>query len=265
MKYIDIHSHLNLEPLYSVRSEVITRMREKGTQTVVVGVDWETSCKAVDLSCEFPDVCIGATIGQHPNDNPEEVFEYQKFLELAVSSCVIGIGECGLDYYRLTGNTEDKEKEIERQKKLLRTHVRLATETTLPLMIHARPSKDSRSDAYIDVLDILEEEKFLGNVNFHFYVGDVETTRRIIAKGYSMSFDGPITFTQEYDEIIRIIPLEQIMCETDAPFAAPVPHRGKICEPWMVIEVLKKIATLKELSIEEANEQILKNSHVYLK
>ncbi len=265
MKYIDIHSHLNLEPLYSMRTEVIVRMREKGTQTIVVGVDWETSRKAVELSSEFPDVCLGATIGQHPNDNPEEVFEYQKFLDLASSSLVIGIGECGLDYFRLTGSDEDKKLEIRRQKKLFRTHVKLATETKLPLMIHARPSKDSRSDAYSDVLDILEEEKFLGTVNFHFYVGNLEITHKIIVKGYSMSFDGPITFTDQYDEIIKQIPLEQIMCETDAPFAAPIPYRGKTCEPWMVIEVLKKIAALKELSIEEVNEQIWKNYHTYLK
>ena len=262
MKYIDAHSHLNIEPLYSMRGEVIERMREKGIQTITIGVDYETSKKAIELALEFPDVCIGATIGQHPNDNPEEVFEYEKFLELAQHPKVLGIGECGLDYFRLKGSNDEQECEKARQAVLFRTHIKLAQETGKPLMIHARPSKGAM-DTYEEVLRMLEEENFSGKVDFHFFVGDLRIAKEIVAHGWSMSFDGPITFAREYDEVIQYIPLEQIMCETDAPFAAPVPHRGKTCEPWMVEEVVKKIAEIKKLPITKMNEQILKNITKY--
>ncbi len=262
MKYIDIHSHLNLEPLYGMRGEVVERMREKGVQTVTIGVDYETSKKAIDLSDEFPDVCIGATIGQHPNDNPEEVFDYEKFLKLAQHPKVLAIGECGLDYFRLTGDEVSQWREKARQASLFLTHIKLAQAVQKPLMIHARPSK-GEMDTYEDVLQMLEEENFTGKVNFHFFVGDLSIAKRIIERGWSMSFDGPITFAREYDEVIDYIPLEQIMCETDAPFAAPVPYRGKTCEPWMVEEVVKKIAEIKKLPIHEVNGQLMKNISQY--
>lgn len=255
--YIDMHSHLNLSPLWEERENITTKMKELGIGTITVGVDFETSERAIALTKQYPDVCIGATVGQHPNDNPEEVFGYEKYLQLAQDEKVVAIGECGLDYFRLQGT--EKEKEIERQKKLLRIHIQLASETGLPLMIHARPSKGSASDTYTDVLDILEEEGFTGKVDFHFYVGDLATTKRIIAKGYSMSFDGPITFTTEYDEIIREIPLTQIMCETDAPFSAPMPYRGQTNYPYYVSEVYKKIAHIKNLPEPEVAEQVLNN------
>jgi TatD DNase family protein len=265
MNYIDIHSHLNISPLWEEREAVIHTMRENGISTITVGVDFEMSERAIQLAQDYPDVCIGATVGQHPNDNPEEVFEYEKYVALAKQPKVVAIGECGLDYFRLKGSEEDKIREKERQSVLFRAHVRLATETRLPLMIHARPSKDSRSDTYIDVLDILEEEKFEGKVDFHFYVGDLETTKKIVAQGYSMSFDGPITFTDEYNEVIEYIPLEQIMCETDAPFAAPMPYRGQTNYPYYVGEVYKKIAEIKKLPETEVVEQILKNVREFYK
>jgi TatD DNase family protein len=257
--YIDMHSHLNLSPLWEEREVITSKMRESGVSTITVSVDFETSKRAIELAEQYPDVCIGATVGQHPNDNPEEVFEYEKYLGLAKHPKVVAIGECGLDYFRLNGSDEEKVKEIERQKKLLRTHIKLATETGLPLMIHARPSKDSRSDTYIDVLDILDDMKFTGKADFHFYVGDLETTKKIVEKGYSMSFDGPITFSSDYDEVIAYIPLEQIMAETDAPFATPMPYRGQTNYPYYVGEVYKKIAEIKKSSVTEVTEQILKN------
>ena len=147
-------------------------------------------------------------------------------------------------------------------------------------MIHARPSKNSM-DAYEDALDILENATLLQvstpsstrgaqgsrlRANFHFFVGDLEIAKRILENGWTVSFDGPITFSNDYDEVIKMLPLESIMAETDAPFAAPAPYRGKFCEPWMVEEVVKKIAEVKSLDLEIVRAQLLENvKRVFLK
>lgn len=257
--YIDIHSHLNLSPLYEMRDQVIERMKKEKIKTIVVGVDFETSEKAVSICKEFPEVCIGSTIGQHPNDNREEVFDFEKYKLLAQDSCVVGVGECGLDYFRLSGNEEEINLEKRRQMDLFIEHINLAKYTNKMLMIHARPSKGTM-DAYEDTLNILEKENFTGKVNFHFFVGDSSIAKRVVEHNWTMSFDGPITFTNEYDEVILNTPLENILCETDAPFAAPTPHRGKTCEPWMVIEMYKKISQIKKLSLEDTKQQLYLNS-----
>lgn len=252
-KYIDIHSHLNLSPLSYDIEAVVSRMREQGVVTITVGTDLQYSKSAIEIAEKYSDIVLGATVGLHPNDNIDEIFDKDKYLELAKNPKVVAIGECGLDYFR-TNDDETKK----RQKEVFRMHIDIAKEVGKPLMIHSRPSKGSM-DAYNDALEILSEYEGLKG-NFHFYVGDLETTKRILQKGFTMSFDGPITFAREYDEVIRYIPLDKLHAETDAPFAAPVPYRGKTCEPWMVIEVVKKIAEIKGLSIEEVREALIQNA-----
>jgi TatD DNase family protein len=211
------------------------------------------SKKAIEIEEKYSDIVLGATAGLHPNDNIDEIFNKEMYLELARNPKVVAIGECGLDYFR-TNDDETKK----RQKEVFRMHIDIAKEVGKPLMIHSRPSKGSM-DAYNDALEILSEYEGLKG-NFHFYVGDLETTKKVLDKGFTLSFDGPITFARDYDEVIRYIPLDKLHAETDAPFAAPVPYRGKTCEPWMVIEVVKKIAEIKGLSIEEAREALIQNA-----
>jgi TatD DNase family protein len=177
-------------------------------------------------------------------------------LSLALKEKVVAIGECGLDYFR----DNDEDFKI-KQKEIFKLHIKLALETKKPLMIHARPSKGTM-DAYFDVLDILESYKKDNsklNANFHFFVGDINIVKRALGFSFTFSFDGPITFSHDYDEVIKEIPIESIMAETDSPFAAPVPYRGKRCEPFMVKEIIKRIAELKGLSEEETNKIILSN------
>lgn len=258
LKYIDIHSHLNLEMLQKDREAVLVRMNEAQVGTITIGVDYETSCEAISIAKQYDFIWAG--VGMHPADNTEEIFDFEKYKILAQDSKVVCIGECGLDYYRTP--MEEKEATKERQEKLFREHVQLALEVAKPLMIHARPSPGSM-DAYVDVLDILEEYKKMYPqliANFHFFVGDIEIAKRILSFGFTMSFDGPITFSRDYDEVIKFLPLENIMAETDAPFAAPVPYRGKTCEPYMVTEIYKKIAEIKNLSEEIVRENILANA-----
>lgn len=254
--YIDIHSHLNLEPLYSRKEEVLSNMKENATAAITVGVDFGTSQQAVLLAEEGS---LWATIGMHPTDNQHEQFEYEAYKNLAAHPEVVAIGECGLDYYR-DQNPEMKQK----QEALFREHVRLAQEVGKPLMIHARPSKGTM-DAYEDVLTILENTPDAPKANFHFFVGNVEIAKRILALGGTMSFDGPITFTTDYDEVLTFVPLESMHAETDAPFAAPAPYRGKTCEPWMVREVAQKIADVKGLPLEQVRLQLKKNAQQFFK
>lgn len=255
--YFDIHSHLNLEPLVSKSDEVIAEMKKKGIGTITVGVDYTTSKIAVDLAHAHSEM-LWATVGQHPNDNPEEEFDYAKYLELARDEKVVSIGECGLDYYRLKGSEEEKQVEVERQKELFIQHIKLAVETNKPLMIHARPHVGSE-DAYIDTIRILEEENFTGHANFHFFVGNLDTAKKIVSKNWSVSYDGPITLTNDYDEVIKWIPLENIMSETDAPFAAPIPYRGQTNYPQYVEFVYKKIAEVKDITVLELKSKIFNN------
>jgi len=255
MKYIDIHSHLNIEPLRANRAEVISRMVENEVSTITIGVDYETSVEAIEIAEKYDFIYAG--IGLHPNDNLDEEFDIEKYRLLAQNQKVVCIGECGLDYFR----NEGEDFKI-RQKEIFLRHIELAIELNKPLMIHARPSKNTM-DAYIDALDILEEYKksspdLMGN--FHFFVGDLGIAKKILDIGFTVSYDGPITFSHDYDEVIKFLPIESIMAETDAPFAAPVPHRGKTCEPFMVIEVYKKIAEIKSLDLETVVAKLGENA-----
>lgn len=259
IKYIDIHSHLNLNPLKDDREGVIRRMVENEVGTITIGVDYETSKEAVEIAEKFDFIWAG--VGQHPADNIEEEFDLEKYKELGKNPKVVCIGECGLDYYR-----DQSDLVKARQEKLFRQHIELALVLNKPLMIHARPSKGSM-DAYNDVLNILETFKKDNPdlcANFHFFVGNIDIAKKILELGFTISFDGPITFAREYDEVIKFIPLTSIMAETDAPFAAPVPYRGKTCEPYMVVEIIKKIAELKNLPVEEVQIQILSNARNYI-
>lgn len=254
-KYFDVHSHPNLSPLWEERENILETMRQASVGTITVGVDLDTSIKAVEMAEQNPDI-LWATVGQHPNDNRDEVFDYVKMLELARNEKVVAIGECGLDYFRI--KADDVEAEKERQEILFRLHIQLAKEVGKPLMIHARPHMNSM-DAYTRVINILEEENFMGKVNFHFFVGDKETAERIVGNGWTVSFDGPITFSTDYDEVIKSIPIENIMAETDAPFAAPMPHRGKTNRPEYVEFIYKKIAGIKGIDEEIARKNMLGN------
>ncbi len=277
--YFDVHSHLNLSPLFEKRGEVARVMAERGIGTITVGVDLATSKQSVEIAETYDNVW--ACVGLHPTDSapspeagegrPEDRGEVWDALhELAQHKKVVAIGECGLDYFR--GKDEAM---IVRQKEIFKKQIELALEVGKPLMIHARPSKGTQ-DAYEDVLEILEqyvtttpaakratpppkggEEK--PHAHFHFFVGDVAIAERALAIGCTFSFDGPITFSKDYDEVIKILPLEAVMLETDAPFAAPAPHRGKTCEPWMVEEMYKKVAELKELPLEVVQKQVQAN------
>lgn len=267
-QYFDIHSHLNLSPLSEKKAEVLARMRELGVGTITVGTGIGTSRDAIRIADENPGVCW-ATVGVHPCDAPEHVISEHDWAEienLARNPRVVAIGETGLDYFHVSKDESVAVEEKKKQREVFQKHIEMAFRVQKPLMLHVRASKGT-DDAYYDALEILKAYNLqltAVHANFHFFSGSKECMEKIVAAGFTISVDGPITFSHDYDDMIRACPIESIMAETDAPYAAPMPYRGKTCEPWMVIEVVKKIAELKSLPLETVQKQLLENvSHFF--
>ena len=253
MKYIDIHCHLDSEDYNSDRSEVLARLKNTGGGAITIGPTLEESKKAIEIA-EANDN-VWACIGVHPEGETE--FNENEFEEMVKCPKVVGIGECGLEYFVM------KKEETEKfQKELFIKQIKFAIKYDKPLMLHIRPSKKSQ-DAYLEALDILISykkevgEKLRGNV--HFFAGDVSIAQKFLDLGFTLSFTGVITFTHDYDEVIKYIHQDSLMSETDAPWVAPVPWRGKRNEPTYVIEVIKKMAEIRGEDFETLNNAIIQN------
>ncbi len=244
--YIDIHSHLNDPRFNADLPETLARMRESAVASIVVGTDRAMSERAIALAEKHND--LWATIGQHPTDNHEEEFDEAWYREQMKHPRVVGVGECGLDYFRLDKFSGNKDAEVDRQQELFETQMILAAEADKPLMIHGRPTPGTM-DAYEDLIYILEngQKKYGDKVrgNIHFFVGNIAIAKQLLDLGFTMSFTGVLTFTHDYDEVVQYLPLDCIMSETDAPYVAPTPHRGKRNEPAFVVETVKAIARIR--------------------
>lgn len=259
MKYIDIHCHLDFPDYGDEIPDVLERMRENEVGAITIGCDLESSKRAVRIAEESEKTGnkIWACIGVHPADNHTEIWNEEEFEKLVQSKKVVAVGECGLDFFRLPKEKDKAIEEKERQTKIFRHQIDFALKHDLPLMLHCR-------NAYNEVLDILEVykkevgEKLRGNS--HFFAGNLVQAKRFLEIGFTMSFTGVVTFTHDYDDVIKFVPIESIMSETDAPFVAPVPYRGKRNEPAYVIEVVKKLAELKGLVMDEMAAQMGENA-----
>lgn len=270
-KYIDIHSHTNFKAFDIDRDAVIQRALDAGVAVINVGTQIDTSRFAVEMANKYDGVY--AIIGLHPihtgasyHDTKElgeegkaftsrgEVFNYEEYKKLIVDPKVVAIGECGLDYYRCTEET------IATQKEAFIEQIKLANEFNKPLMLHIRNNPEGKElNAYSDALEILKvHAKVKGDV--HFFAGTLEDAKGFVDFGFTLSFTGVITFTHDYDEVVRQTPLDMIMSETDSPYITPIPYRGKRNEPVYVIEVVKKIAEIKGLSVEEVAKQLVLNA-----
>ena len=256
-EYFDIHSHIYFPDYDKDREEEIEKIKKAKIGTITIGTDFKSSQTAIDLALKHNN--FFACVGQHPEElNIDSVFD-DRLTALSDNKKVVAIGEVGLDYFRMSG--EDVAlKGI--QKTIFEYHIDLALSSGKPIMLHIRPSKGTQ-DAYLDALDILEHHskisggKLRGNA--HFFAGDTNVLRRFLAIGFSVSFTGVITFTHDYEEFIKYTPLDMLMSETDAPFVAPVPHRGKRNSPLYVPEVVKKIAEIKNESFEVVKKAMIDN------
>lgn len=259
MKVIDTHSHFNLSQFDGDRDASIARMIEAGVGTICIGIDYPTSLEAVKIAEIHKD--IWAIVGVHPT-HWEVEYKHDLLRLLAKQQYVVGIGECGLDYYR-----ESDRKAKPQQKALFQSQIDLARELDLPLMLHIRPEAGNMN-AYEEALLMLQDARtrwphMRGTA--HFFAGTKEIAERFINLGFHISFSGVITIFPEYEEVVKSVPIDRILPETDAPFAAPLPYRGKRNEPAYVVEVVKKIAEIKGLSIEETEAQLRKNASLLFK
>jgi TatD DNase family protein len=261
MKYFDSHCHLQLPQFDADRAEVLARMqgRAEGAErsevgAIVIGTDFETSKAGLELAKQYD--FLWASVGLHPNEPSTSSGQTipNEFEELAKDPKVVAIGECGLDYFRSGGTDEEKAA----QKMRFEKHIELAVKVSKPLIIHCRNAHD-------DCSSVLQKTRITKKVPvvIHFFTAAADIAKKYLELGCYLSFPGPITYTDMYDESIRVTPLDKILAETDAPFAAPVPHRGKRNEPAYVAEVVQKIAAVKKLSVEEVAYQIVLNSQQF--
>ncbi len=278
-KYIDIHSHVNFTAFDSDRDEVIRRAKDNDTWVINVGTQIDTSKNAVALANKYEEG-VYAVIGLHPihtgashHDTQElgegnkeftsrgEIFDKQVYRELLRDPKVVGIGECGLDYYHMDENS------IKKQKENFILQIELANETKKPLMLHVRNNYEEKNkNAYADILEILKQHAKVKGV-VHFFEGDLEDAKNFIAFGFMLSFTGAITYPPkkngrncDYEGIIKDIPLDMMLTDTDSPYMAPVPHRGKRNEPVYVQEIVKRIAEIKNLPEVEVAKAIISNA-----
>lgn len=255
MRYFDSHCHIQFDAYNEDREAVLLAMQEAEVGGIIVGTDRTSSKAAVDVA---NGTTLFASVGLHPNDKPGEGYDDAYYEQLAGDPKVVAIGECGLDYFR----PENPGAEKVRQKDVFARHIELAAKLNKLLMIHARPSKGTM-DAYQDAYEMLKVAKqkypnLMGNM--HFYVGDIETTKQYLELGFTFSYTAVLTFTRDYDEVVRYIPLASIMSETDAPYVAPAPNRGKRNNPLAVREVVKAIASIRGEDEEKIREAVLVNA-----
>jgi TatD DNase family protein len=272
-KYIDIHSHVNFKAFKEDGDAVIKRALENDTWVINVGSQFSTSRRAVEIANKYSEG-VYAIVGLHPihldeayHDEEEvdgegfrtrvEEFNKEAFGELLKDPKVVAIGECGLDYYHL------KEDSIEKQKKTFIEQIELAKETSKPLMVHCRDGQKSGvGRAFDDLLEVLKESRLSIPFVSHSFVRDLKLAEELLKLGSYFSFNGIITFpkTDDYVEVIKFLPLDRILSETDSPYLTPVPHRGQRNEPVYVKEIVRKIAEIKNLPEEEVAKAIMANA-----
>lgn len=254
MELYDTHAHLDFPDFNNDLDEVIERAIRSGVARIVsVGTNLENSRRAIELSEKYPQVF--ATIGWHPSiaqDAPENIAD--ELLKLGKHPKVVAIGETGLDFYRLPSKQNPSLKEedlkiIEKQRAVFSLHLEVAAELGLNVIVHERESVE-------DTFNLLSSYKHKLNAVFHCFTESKETLERILANGWLVSFTGIVTFknAENVRAVIKQTPIQSMMVETDSPFLAPVPHRGKRCEPAHVVITAETIAKLKNCSLDELAE-----------
>ncbi len=236
---IDTHCHLDFPDYNDDRDDVLKAAHDAGISKMVnIGCDLKSSQASVDLADRYPQ--IYAAIGFHPHDAKSYDDQMEKQLRaMANNFKVVAIGEVGLDFYR-----DRSPRDVQRE--VFVRQMRLARELGLPLVIHIR-------DAYEEAIDMLIEEKaYEGNVVLHCFSGTVKDAERALDYGMYLSFGGVLTFSNSrLPELVRNVPLDQIILETDAPFLTPHPHRGTRNSPAMVALVYQKLAEVLNRDLRE--------------
>lgn len=244
---VDSHCHLDFPDFNGREEELLTAMKASNVGwALVAGVTLERFPAVVALAERFPN--LYAAVGVHPDTQDGVEPDQEALLRLAGHPKVVAIGETGLDYYRLEGD-------LQWQRDRFRTHIRASLRCRKPLIIHTR-------EAAADTLRILEEEGAgaVGGV-FHCFTETVAVAEAVLALGFHISLSGIVTFKNalQVKEVARVVPLDRLLVETDAPYLAPAPHRGKLNHPALVRHVAEEVATLRAISVEELTEATTAN------
>lgn len=244
---VDSHCHLDFPDFQGREDELVAAMQANGVGwALVAGVTLERFPGVLALAERFPR--LYAAVGVHPDTQEGQEADEETLLRLAAHPKVVAIGETGLDYYRLEGD-------LEWQRKRFRTHIRAARKCRKPLIIHTR-------EAAADTLRILEEEGAgeVGGV-FHCFTENRVVAEAALALGFHISFSGIVTFKNalQIKEVATLVPLDRLLVETDAPYLAPVPYRGKLNHPALVRHVAEEVAKLRGIRVEELADATTSN------
>jgi TatD DNase family protein len=247
MTFVDSHCHINFPELSANIGDVLERMRDNDVVSALcVSVNLGDFPQVLALAEQYPH--IYASVGVHPDYEEVEEPDVVQLVKLAQHPRIIGIGETGLDYFRLKGD-------LEWQRARFRTHIRAARESGKPLIIHTR-------EAGADTLRIMAEEKAAeASGVMHCFTETWEVAEAALAMGFYISFSGIVTFknAKQLKEVAQRVPLDRILIETDAPYLAPVPYRGKLNQPAYVKHVAEEIAMLRGITLEEVGRSTTDN------
>ncbi len=249
--FVDSHCHLDFPEYAGQVDSLLARMSEAGVQNAM--------CISVDMP-DFPNVLalaeahpqLFATVGVHPDyeDTPDPTVD--ELVQFAQHPKILAIGETGLDYYRIGDRTYEQ---MEWQRQRFRTHIQAAIQAGKPLVIHTRSASD-------DTIRIMKEEgaSQVAGV-MHCFTESWDVAKAAIDQGFYISFSGIVTFKSAKDlqETCKKVPLDRMLIETDSPFLAPIPHRGKTNEPAWVSHVAQFIADLRGISVEQVGQQTTQN------
>jgi TatD DNase family protein len=263
--FYDTHAHLHYTDMADELPEIIRRAHTAGIAKIVaIATDFNSSRRAIEIAERFPNVF--AVVGWHPSDALEAPADIRSELqELARHPKVVALGETGLDYYRLPSHkpgsmASNDEAYKSKQASLFRQHLEVAAELSFNCVIHQR-------EALEDTLAVLEP--FADRVRgvFHCFANDATVMKRIIALNSIVSFTGILTFKngQNIRDALAATPMDRFMLETDTPYLAPVPYRGKRCEPAYVKEISEFAAQVKNCSLDELSRATCATAHEFFK
>jgi len=234
-KLVDTHAHLQNDRYIKDLETVISRIQQANMKVIVIGWDAESSQKAIQLASCYDS--LYATVGlSHYSASQVNEDLLNKIFHLAQEQKVVAIGETGLDYYR-------RAAPIPSQKRLFRKQIQLANQLKLPVVVHDR-------NAHEDIVNVLKEEKAHAGV-LHCFSGDEKMLDEVIEMGLYVSISGIVTFSAPLTQIVKQIPIERLLVETDCPYLAPVPKRGGRNEPMFIKYIMQKIAEILNLSYDE--------------
>jgi TatD DNase family protein len=277
MKFIDTHCHVHFAAYSEDMHEVIKRTLDHDVGMITIGTQTTTSANGIKLAEMYEG--IWATIGLHPNHihaqeffdtselpaekqpNPKIVTRTERFDEdyysgLVTHPKVVAIGEFGLDYYRIPENLK-REDVIVEQKTELKKQLEFATKYDKPIVIHCR---DAHQDQYEILKSFTDTGKLQKRGVIHSFTGTIEDAEKYRSIGFSVAFNGIVTFNKELMQVVKQIPDEQLLIETDSPYLTPAPNRGKRNEPKNVIDIAKFIAEQRNCSLDEIAEITTQNA-----